>query len=47
MTNFISTSQIQGKCDEEYSKPNAKCKIDQDCNGSFVSSWNGIMIKWS
>jgi hypothetical protein len=43
MTNYIVTSQIQGKCDEEYSKPNAKCKTDTDCNGSFISSWNGII----
>lgn len=43
MTNFISTSQIQSKCDEEPSKLNARCTNDTDCQklDSIIGSWNG------
>ncbi|RNA25785.1 P2X purinoceptor 5 [Brachionus plicatilis] len=44
MSNFIETTQSQGRCDEEVTKPKAKCLTDEDCMdlGDATNSWNGI-----
>ncbi|CAF0949069.1 unnamed protein product [Brachionus calyciflorus] len=44
MSNFIETTQTQGVCDEEVSKPKAKCYNESDCLslGINLNSWNGI-----
>lgn len=49
MTNYIRTEQTQGYCDEEITKPKAKCKTNDDCKnlGSNANSWNGTIIQFN
>jgi len=42
MTNFIQTDQSRSECSESITVPDAKCKIDSDCqNKPFMSNANG------